>query len=77
MHDYNLRFKSKVCSQTIYWIREATGFVLVTLELLGGVSTKPFSVLVTPSELSPVSAKGMVIPYIAKFSRWKSFTVVN
>ena len=70
--DLRVRFAAKR-----YTGSEATGFVLVTLELLGGVSTKPFSVLVTPSELSPVSAKGIVIPYIAKFPRWKSFTVVN
>ena len=37
---------------------EATGFVIVTLELVGGVSSDPFNVTVTPSEQSPVSAEG-------------------
>ena len=37
---------------------EATGFVMVTLELRNGISSSPFNVTVTPSELSPVSAKG-------------------
>ena len=83
-----LRNSSILCMITILDIRvrfaakryagsEAAGFVLVTLELLGGVSTKPFSVSVTPSELLPASAKGMIIPYIANCSRWKSFIVVN
>ena len=37
---------------------EATGFVMVRLELVGGISSNPFNVTVTPSEQSPVSAKG-------------------
>ena len=37
---------------------EATGFVMVTLELVGGTSSNPFSVTVTPWEQSPVSAEG-------------------
>ena len=37
---------------------EATGSVIVTLELVGGVSSNPFNVTVTPSEQSPVSAEG-------------------
>ena len=37
---------------------EATGFVMITLEVVRGVSSSPFSVTVTPSEQSPVSAKG-------------------
>ena len=42
---------------------EATGFVLVFLELNGGSSARPFSVLVTPSEQSPVSAEGNSVYY--------------
>ena len=45
-------------TQTQYTGSEATGFVMVTLELVRGVSSSPFSVIVTPSEQSPVSAKG-------------------
>ena len=41
-----------------YTSSEATGFVMVTLELVGGTSSNPFSVTVTPSEQSPVSAEG-------------------
>ena len=37
---------------------EATGSVIVTLELVGGVSSDPFNITVTPSEQSPVSAEG-------------------
>ena len=37
---------------------EATRFVMVTLELVGGTSSNPFNVTITPSEQSPVSAKG-------------------
>ena len=45
-------------TQTQYTGSEATGFVMVTLKLRNGVSSSPFSVIVTPSEQSPVSAKG-------------------
>ena len=45
-------------AQTQYTGSEATGFVIITLELVRGVSSSPFSVTVTPSEQSPVSAKG-------------------
>ena len=37
---------------------EAAGFILVTLELVGGTSANSFNVTVTPSEQSPVSAEG-------------------
>ena len=37
---------------------EAAGFILVTLELTRGISAIPFNIIVTPSEQSPVSAKG-------------------
>ena len=45
-------------TQRQYTGSEATGFVMVTLELVGGTSSNPFNVTVTPSEQSPVSAKG-------------------
>ena len=45
-------------TQTQYTGSEATGFVMVTLKLVGGTSSNPFNVTVTPSEQSPVSAKG-------------------
>ena len=45
-------------TQTQYTGSEATGSVIVTLELAGGVSSDPFNVTVTPSEQSPVSAEG-------------------
>ena len=45
-------------AQTQYSSSEATGFVMVTLELVGGTSANPFSVTVTPSEQSEVSAEG-------------------
>jgi len=37
---------------------ETTGFVGVDLELIRGRSASPFSVAITPSEQSPVSAQG-------------------
>ena len=37
---------------------EATKFVMVTLELVGGTSSNPFNVTIIPSEQSPVSAEG-------------------
>ena len=45
-------------NQTQYTGSEDTGFVLVTLELVGGTSSKPFDVTVTPLEQSTVSAEG-------------------
>ena len=50
-------------AQEQYSGSEATGFMIVTLELVGGRSSSPFSVIVTPSEQSPVSAKGVVNVY--------------
>ena len=44
--------------QTQYTGSEATGFVMVTLQLVGGVSSYPFNVTFIPSEQSPVSAEG-------------------
>ena len=45
-------------AQTQYNGSETTGFVIVVLELVGGTSSNPFNVTVTPSEQSPVSAEG-------------------
>ena len=45
-------------AQTQYTGSEATGVVMVTLELVGGTSNHSFNVTVTPSEQSPVSAEG-------------------
>ena len=45
-------------TQTKYTGSEDTGFVLVTLELVGGTSSRPFNVTVTPLEQSPKSAEG-------------------
>ena len=45
-------------TQKQYTDSEATGFVIITLELVGGTSSNPFNVTVTPSEQSSVSAKG-------------------
>ena len=45
-------------TRTRYTGSEAIGFVMVTLELVGGTSSNPFNVTVTPSEQSPVSAEG-------------------
>ena len=45
-------------TQLQYTGSEATGFVMITLELVGGTSSNPFNVTVTPSEQSPVSAEG-------------------
>ena len=44
--------------QRQYTGSEDTGFVLVTLELNGGTSSRPFDVTVTPLQQSPVSAEG-------------------
>ena len=46
---------------------EATGFVIVHLELDGGTSAYPFNVTVTPSEKSPVSAEGNSIMCIIMY----------
>ena len=45
-------------TQTQYTGSEDTGFVLVTLKLVGGTSSSQFDVTVTPSKESPVSAEG-------------------
>jgi len=43
---------------TSYFGTERSGAVNVGLVLFGGTSASPFSVTVTPSEQSPVSAQG-------------------
>ena len=48
-------------TKTQYTGSEDTGFVLVTLELVGGTSSRPFDVTVTPLEQSPVSASNNVV----------------
>ena len=48
-----VRFESRK-----YTGSEAAGFVLVTLELLGGISANPFTITVNLSERSPISAEG-------------------
>ena len=39
-------------TQTQYTGSEDTGFILVTLELVGGTSSRPFDVTIMPSEQS-------------------------
>jgi len=45
-------------AQKQYIDSEDTGLVVVKLELIGGTSSMPFDVTVTPLEQSPVSAEG-------------------
>ena len=45
-------------TRTQYTGSEDTRFVLVTLELVRGTSSRSFDVTVTPLEQSPVSAEG-------------------
>jgi len=45
-------------AQKQYTGSESMGYVIVTLELLAGISSRPFNVNVTPLEQSPVSAEG-------------------
>ena len=45
-------------TETQYNGSEATGFVMVTLELAKGTFSNPFNVTITPSEQSLVSAEG-------------------
>ena len=45
-------------TQTQYNGSEDTRSVLITLELVEGISSRPFNVTVTPLEQSPVSAEG-------------------
>ena len=43
---------------------ETAEFIPVNLELTGGRSVNPFSVTVTPSEQSPVSAQGNSVMFV-------------
>ena len=52
---------------------EAMGFVLVTLEMTRGISAIPFSVTVTPSEQSPVSARGNSVMCVLLCVDWRMF----
>jgi len=45
-------------SQTVFTGSESSGTLPVFLLLRGGTSTNPISVIVTPSDQSPVSAEG-------------------
>ena len=52
---------------------ESMGFVLVILDLTGGTSARPFSVTVTPSEQSPVSAEGNSVMCVLLCVDWRMF----
>ena len=54
-------------TQTQYTGSEDTGFVLVTLELVGGTSSRPFNVTVTPLAQPPMSASSMRISVITVY----------
>ena len=45
-------------AQTSYRGSEGSGFISVTLQLIGGISTNEIAVTVTPSNQSPISAIG-------------------
>ena len=45
-------------TQSTFMGMESAAFVMVGLQLEGGTSASPFSVTVTPSEQSPMSAEG-------------------
>ena len=62
-------------TQSQYRGSEASGFVSVSLELIGGSSVNPFSVTVTPLEWSPVSAQGNV--YIIVYVLSEEFNKIN
>ena len=55
-------------TQDTYNGSEESLSVMVTLELVGGTVFSPFNVTVTPSERSPVSAKGNNIIMLECFS---------
>ena len=40
---------------------EASGFVVVSLQLIGGSSASPFNVTITPIEQPSVSAEGNIV----------------
>ena len=45
-------------TQTAFFGLEKSGFISVTLMLSGGISTNDITVIITPSDQSPLSAKG-------------------
>jgi len=47
-------------SQNVFTGSEVSGIVPVSLLLGGGTSARPISVIVTPSDQSPVSAQGKI-----------------
>ena len=51
-------------TQSQYTGSEDSGFIVVSLEVIGGTFPSPFSVTVTPSEQSPVSAEGNNVMFI-------------
>ena len=50
-------------TQTSFSGMENAVFLDVALQLIGGTSSTPFDVTVTPSEQSPVSAEGNYVYY--------------
>ena len=52
---------------------EASGVVVVNLELTGGSSVNPFNVMVTPSQQSPVSAQGNSVMCVLLCVDWRVF----
>ena len=51
-------------SQSSFTGTEADGFVLVNVVLVGGSSDSSFDVTVTPSQQSPVSARGIEFAHV-------------
>ena len=60
-------------TQNQYIGSEADGFIAVNLEVVGGTFVNPFSVSVTPSEHSPVSAEGNNVMSIIICVEWRVF----
>jgi len=59
MHVYSLHTGVSVrFTQDRFFGSETEGFMLVSLELVGGTVSIPFNVTITPSEQLPVSAEG-------------------
>jgi len=59
MHVYSLHTGVSVrFTQDNFFGSETEGFMLVSLELVGGTVSIPFNVTITPSEQLPVSAEG-------------------
>ena len=62
-----------ILTQNQYMGSEADGFIAVNLEVVGGTFVNPFSVSVTPSEHSPVSAEGNNVMSIIICVEWRVF----